>query len=84
VIFGFKNTFNVSSYTEIQLTTYLPRYPIVYSNRHLLPSPDGELAPAISALVNLTNGRKLAILVTHMGNDKDDLDRKLQAETLAK
>ncbi|CAF1334187.1 unnamed protein product [Rotaria sordida] len=47
---------------------------------YLLPSPEGELAPAI--LATIQRARKLIyIIIVHMGNDRDDLDRKLQAET---
>ena len=41
----------------------------------------GELAPAILATVQ-TASKLIDVLIVHMGNDKDDLDRKLQAEKL--
>ncbi|CAF4033079.1 unnamed protein product [Rotaria sordida] len=44
---------------------------------YLLPSPEGELAPAILATIQ-TASKLIYIIIVHMGNDRDDLDRKLQ------
>ncbi|OQV12525.1 PGAP2-interacting protein [Hypsibius exemplaris] len=60
----------------------LSKYPIIASTHHLLPSPHGELAPAISATLNVS-GNLVDIISTHMGNDRDAIDRDVQTKYLS-
>lgn len=46
-----------------------------------MESDIGELAPAILATVQ-TPASLVDVVIVHMGNDRDDLDRRLQAEKL--
>ncbi|EGC38038.1 hypothetical protein DICPUDRAFT_53556 [Dictyostelium purpureum] len=57
-------------------------FPIVSSNHVILPSPEGELACLIDAIV-LVEEKPVNIIVTHFGNTEDVLDRKLQSEGAA-
>lgn len=61
----------------------LSKFPIVSSTHHLLPSPDGELAPAIHATLYAYD-TLVDVFVFHSGQKEDKEDRRLQAEYLAK
>jgi hypothetical protein len=60
----------------------LSSYPIESLERIVLPSPEGELACLIDAVIRV-DGEPVSVLVTHFGNTEDVLDRKLQTEGLA-
>jgi hypothetical protein len=61
----------------------LSKFPILKSRHHLLPSPDGELAPAIEAVVD-AYGVNVTVIVAHNGQEETPLDRELQATELAR
>jgi endonuclease/exonuclease/phosphatase family metal-dependent hydrolase len=61
----------------------LSKFPIVNSTHHLLPSPVGELAPAIEATID-AHGELIDVFVFHSGQEEDLEDRRLQSEYLAK
>lgn len=61
----------------------LSKFPILNSTHHLLPSPVGELAPAIHATLN-AYGELVDVVVFHSGQDEDPEDRRLQSEYLAR
>ncbi|KAL8681276.1 MAG: hypothetical protein Q9186_002587 [Xanthomendoza sp. 1 TL-2023] len=61
----------------------LSKFPIVNSTHHLLPSPVGELAPAIHATLD-AYGEMVDVVVFHSGQEEDLEDRRLQSEYLAK
>ncbi|KAH0609548.1 uncharacterized protein H6S33_013034 [Morchella sextelata] len=61
----------------------LSKFPIVNSTHHLLPSPVGELAPAILATLDMY-GEMVDVLVFHSGQEEDVEDRRLQSEGIAK
>jgi hypothetical protein len=61
----------------------LSKFPIINSTHHLLPSPVGELAPAIHATID-AYGEYVDVFVFHSGQEEDAEDRRLQSEYLAK
>lgn len=61
----------------------LSKFPILNSTHHLLPSPVGELAPAIHATID-AHGEEIDIVVFHSGQEEDPEDRRQQSEYLAK
>ena len=61
----------------------LSKFPILNSTHHLLPSPAGELAPAIHATLD-AYGEFVDVVVFHSGQEEDSEDRRLQSEYLAK
>ncbi|QDS77876.1 hypothetical protein FKW77_000346 [Venturia effusa] len=60
----------------------LSKFPILNSTHHLLPSPVGELAPAIHATLDCY-GEMVDVFVFHSGQEEDPEDRRLQSEYLA-
>jgi len=56
----------------------LSKFPIVNSTHHLLPSPVGELAPAIHATID-AYGELIDVFVFHSGQEEDPEDRRLQS-----
>jgi len=61
----------------------LSKFPILHSHHHLLPSPHGELAPAIEAVLDVY-GTEVTVVVSHNGQEEDPLDRELQSKELAR
>ncbi|KAJ6544817.1 Frag1/DRAM/Sfk1 family-domain-containing protein [Mycena vulgaris] len=61
----------------------LSKFPIINSTHHLLPSPHGELAPAIEAVLDVF-GTYVTVVVAHNGQEEDPLDRELQSIELAR
>ncbi|KAI9745983.1 MAG: hypothetical protein M1818_000664 [Claussenomyces sp. TS43310] len=61
----------------------LSKFPIINSTHHLLPSPVGELAPAIHATLDVY-GEMVDVFVFHSGQEEDPEDRRLQADYLSK
>ncbi|BGP19267.1 hypothetical protein JCM10213_008215 [Rhodosporidiobolus nylandii] len=61
----------------------ISKFPILRSTHHLLPSPHGELAPAIFATLDVY-GTEVDVVVAHNGQEEDPLDRELQSKELAR
>ncbi|KAI6104798.1 Frag1/DRAM/Sfk1 family-domain-containing protein [Pisolithus croceorrhizus] len=61
----------------------LSKFPIISSDHHLLPSPHGELAPAIEATLDV-HGTEVTVVISHNGQEEDALDRELQSKELAR
>lgn len=61
----------------------LSKFPIINSTHHLLPSPHGELAPAVSAYLDVF-GTPVHVIVSHNGQEEDVLDRELQTKEIAR
>lgn len=57
----------------------LSKFPIVNSTHHLVPSPVGELAPAIQATLDVY-GEMVDVFVFHSGQEEDAEDRRQQTE----
>jgi len=60
----------------------LSAFPIESAAHIILPSPDGELACLIDALIRV-DGKLVNVLVTHFGNTEDAFDRQLQTTAMA-
>lgn len=60
----------------------LSKFPIIASKHHLLPSPVGELAPVIHAILDVY-GQLVDVFVFHSGQEEDVEDRRLQSQYLA-
>lgn len=61
----------------------MSKFPILNSTHHLLPSPVGELAPAIHATIE-AYGQLVDVFVFHSGQEEDPEDRRLQTEYLSR
>jgi hypothetical protein len=60
----------------------LSKFPILNSTHHLLPSPVGELAPAIHATLDVY-GTLVDVFVFHSGQAEDREDRRLQSKYMS-
>ncbi|CAR30593.1 Cwh43p [Lachancea thermotolerans CBS 6340] len=62
----------------------LSKFPIINSTHHLMPSPVGELAPAIHATLKTYDDILVDVFVFHGGQEEDEEDRRLQSEEMAR
>lgn len=60
------------------------KFPIINSTHYLLPSPVGELAPAIHATLLTYDDLLVDVFVFHSGQEEDPVDRRLQSLELAR
>lgn len=51
---------------KVGRTECLRQFPIINSTHHLLPSPRGELAPAIEAILDVY-GTEVTVVISHNG-----------------
>ena len=63
-------------------SSLISKFPILNSTHHLLPSPVGELAPAIHATLDIY-GEEVDVVVFHSGQEEDPEDRRLQTQYLS-
>lgn len=62
----------------------LSKFPIINSTHYLMPSPVGELAPAIHATLKTYDDVLVDVFVFHSGQEEDVEDRRQQTAALAK
>ena len=58
--------YSESIYIPCAISTFSLQFPILKSTHHLLPSPHGELAPAIHAVLDVF-GTPVNVVVVHNG-----------------
>ncbi|KAJ1678460.1 Protein cwh43 [Spiromyces aspiralis] len=61
----------------------LSKFPIKKSVHHLLPSPQGELACAIHATLDMY-GQDVDVIISHNGQKENALDRRLQTTEIGR
>ncbi len=61
----------------------LSKYPIQSAKWHLLPSPVGELACSVEAIISLPSGKTVNLYVSHNGQEEDLGDRIEQTTALS-